>query len=103
MIKAKEVVYKISCVPYSCVVEYLMNIGIERAKKITDEQIESINESQVMSAEFARGVVSGARALARECNVSDIVRLIKAEWCCAGEVYDPDLGQYVTDLEYDEE
>ncbi len=70
---------------------------------ITDEEISGLEGNGLMTADFVKGLVRAARAVVKECDQSDIVRLIKAEWCCAGEVYDPDKDQFVVDEDYDEE
>ena len=52
-----------------------------------------------MTQSFVQKLVRTAREVVRNCDQSDIVRLFKSDWCCVGEVYDPDLDQFVTDTE----
>lgn len=96
--KAKTVIDNVAKgIPYVTVIDCLLTWGRAFASNITDEDIDA-----VVNDELKKIVVKATRELAKSCNNSDIVRLIKAEWCCIGEVYDPDLDQFVTDLEHDE-
>ena len=103
MLKAKDICNKIAFnVPYVMILSYILDKGESMIRQITDEDIESITEDNgLMTAGFQRSLVRAAREIVLNCDQSDIVRLFKSEWCCDGEVYDPDLDQYVNDIEED--
>ena len=90
-------------IPYVMVISYILEKGQDAISMITDEDILKLKGNALMTDEFVKTLVTVARAVVRECDQNDIVRLIKAEWCCGGEVYDPDLDQFVTDVENDTE
>lgn len=96
MLKAREIINKETRgVPYVMVISYIMDKGESNIVKITDKQIAGLKENSMMTKEFVQDLVRAAREVCRNCTQSDIVQLIKAEWCCDGEEYDPDLGQFV--------
>lgn len=104
MLKAREICNReAKGVPYVMIISYILDKGQSMIAEITDEEISSLEGNGLMTADFMKGLVRAARAVVRECDQNDIVRLIKAEWCCAGEVYDPDKDQFVVDEDYDEE
>lgn len=84
-------------IPYVVILSYILDKGQSVIKEITDEDIDEIEGNALMTAEFCKDIVRAAREVVRNCDQSDIVRLFKAEWCCAGEVYDPDKDQFVSD------
>lgn len=99
--KAKRIIRRETngSVPYTMVLSYLLSKGTDFTKQIVDEQIDSLEENGMMTKTFIQNLVKAARAVARECDQNDIVRLFKSDWCCAGEVYDPDLDMFITDLD----
>ena len=103
MLKAKDICNRVAFnVPYVMILSYILDKGESMIRQITNEDIESITEDNgLMTAGFQRSLVRAAREIVLNCDQSDIVRLIKSEWCCAGEVYDPDLDQFVNDIEED--
>lgn len=104
MLKAREVCDREARgIPYVMIISYIIDKGQSVIKEITDEEIDALEENGLMTADFVKGLVRAARAVVKECDQNDIVKLIKAEWCCAGEVYDPDKDQFVIDENFDEE
>lgn len=100
MLKAREICDKEARgIPYVMIISYILDKGESNIVKITDEQIENLNGNGLMTEDFVKALVRVAREVCRNCTQDDIIRLIKAEWCCAGEVYDPDKDQFVTDEE----
>lgn len=103
MLKAREICNKEARgIPYVMIISYILDKGESNIIKITDEQIENLNGNGLMTEDFVKALVRAAREVCRNCTQDDIIRLIKAEWCCAGEVYDPDKDQFVTDEEGDD-
>lgn len=100
MLKAREICDKEARgIPYVMIISYILDKGESNIVKITDEQIENLNGNGLMTEDFVKALVRAAREVVRNCKQDDIIRLIKAEWCCAGEVYDPDKDQFVADEE----
>ena len=101
MLKAREVCDReAKGIPYVMIISYIIDKGQSVIKEITDGEIDALEGNGLMTADFIKGLVRAARAVVKECDQNDIVRLIKAEWCCTGEVYDPDKDQFVTDENY---
>lgn len=90
-------------IPYVTIISYIIDKGQSAISEITDDEINALEGNGLMTTDFVKGLVRAARAVVKECDQSDIVRLIKAEWCCSGEIYDPDKDQFVTDETYYEE
>ena len=86
-------------IPYVMILSYILDKGQTIIKEITDEEIEELEGDGLMTQPLVQRLVKTAREVVRQCDQSDIVRLFKSDWCCAGEVYDPDLDQFVTDTE----
>jgi len=102
--KAKEIIDSVSKgIPYVMVISYILDKGQMVISDITDEDIEELEGNAMMTEDFVKNLVRASREVVKQCDQDDIIRLIKSEWCCTGEVYDPDLDQYVTDLEDDYE
>lgn len=102
MLKAREICNKEARgIPYVMVISYILDKGQSMISEITDEQIENLEENGLMTEDFVKALIRVAREVCRNCTQDDIIRLIKAEWCCAGEVYDPDKDQFVMDEEED--
>ena len=100
MLKAREICNKEARgIPYVMIISYILDKGQSMISEITDEQIENLEGNGLMTKEFVQSLVRASREVVRNCRQDDIIRLIKAEWCCAGEVYDPDKDQFVTDEE----
>lgn len=95
-LKAREICNREAWnIPYVMIISYILDKGQTIISEITDEQIANLEGNGLMTREFEQALVRAARAVVRECEQNDIVRLIKAEWCCAGEQYDPDKDQFV--------
>jgi hypothetical protein len=60
------------------VLQYLCEqVGIDKAREITDEEIEAIEGNAFMTQEFCQALVRCARRIARECDfIKDIVPYI---------------------------
>lgn len=102
MLKAREICNKEARgIPYVMIISYILDKGQSMISQITDEQIDNLEDNGLMTKEFVQALVRAAREVVRNCQQDDIIRLIKAEWCCAGEVYDPDKDQFVMDEEED--
>ncbi len=86
-------------IPYVMILSYILEKGQTMIGSITDEQIAELEGNGLMTQSFVQKLVRTAREVVRNCDQSDIVRLFKSDWCCVGEVYDPDLDQFVTDTE----
>lgn len=98
-LKAKEICDKMGKgIPYVMVISYILEKGQDIIQDITDEQIDALEGNGLMTKEFVQTLIKTAREVVRNCDQNDIVRLIKSEWCCSGEVYDPDLDMFVTDV-----
>lgn len=98
MLKAREICnHEAKGIPYVMIISYIIDKGQATISQIEDADIEALEGNGLMTADFIKGLVRAARAVVKECDQNDIIRLIKAEWCCSGEVYDPDKDQFVTD------
>lgn len=96
MNKAKEICNKEGRgIPCVMIIGYILEKGQLAISKITDEQIDAIKENGLMTENFVKTLVRTAREVVRNCTQDDIVRLIKTEWCCSGEVYDAGIGYCV--------
>lgn len=64
------------------VLQYLCEqLGIDRAKEITDEEIEAIEGNGFMTKEFCQAMARCTRRIARECSfVNDIVPYMVDKW-----------------------
>lgn len=103
-LKAREICNReAKGIPYVMIISYILDKGQSVISEITDDDIDALEGNGLMTADFVKGLVRAAREVVKECDQSDIVRLIKAEWCCSGEIYDPDKDQFVTDETYYEE
>lgn len=98
MLKAREICNReAKGIPYVMIISYIIDKGQSVIAEITDEDINNLEGNAMMTADFCKDLVRAARSVVKECDQNDIIRLIKAEWCCSGEVYDPDKDQFVTD------
>lgn len=98
MLKAREICNKTAKgIPYVMILSYILDKGQSMIMKIEDSDIDALEGNGLMTKEFVQNLVRAAREVVRNCDQSDIVRLFKAEWCCAGEVYDPDKDQFVNE------
>ncbi len=96
MLKAREICKREAFnIPYVMIISYILDKGQSMIAEITDEQIDALEGNGLMTQGFVQALVRAARAVVLECDQSEIVRLIKAEWCCSGEEYDPDKDQFV--------
>ena len=101
--KAKEICNKVGKgIPYVMILSYILDKGQTTIRQITDEQIDALEGNNLMTQDLVQGLVRTAREVVLNCEQEDIVRLFKSDWCNAGEVYDSDLDQFVTDTNWDE-
>ena len=104
MNKAREICDKTArCIPYVMILSYILDKGQSMISQITDEDIDKIKDNGFMTADFQKGIVRAAREVVKNCDQSDIVRLFKSDWCCAGEVYNKELDQYVSDVKQEDD
>ena len=104
MLKAKSICNKIAFnVPYVMIISYILDKGESVIKEITDEDISKVEGNALMTEGFVKAMVRAAREVVMECTQDEIIQLIKSEWCCAGEQYDPDKEQFVKADWYNEE
>lgn len=89
-------------IPYVMILSYILDKGQTTISQIEDDDIENLEENGLMTKDFVQTLVRTAREVVRNCGQSDIVRLFKSEWCCSGERYDPDLGQFVNIVDDEE-
>lgn len=90
MLKAREICDReAKGIPYVMIISYIIDKGQDVIAEITDEDIDNIEGNAMMTADFCKGIVRAARAVVKECDQNDIVRLIKAEWSLNGEVRHP--------------
>ena len=89
-------------IPYVMILSYILDKGQATISQIEDSDIEELEGNGLMTKDFVQNLVRAAREVVLNCDQSDIVRLFKSDWCCAGEVYDPDLDQFVTDVDSDD-
>lgn len=102
--KAKEICNREARgIPYTTIIAYVFDKGMSNLEKLTDEQINRAKGNRLLTADFVQTLARAGRELSRNCSVSEIVELIKSDWCCDGEVYDPDRDQFIKDLGDEEE
>ena len=102
--KAKEICDQTANgIPYVMILSYILDKGQATISQIEDSDIDEHEGNGLMTKDFVQNLVRAAREVVLNCDQSDIVRLFKSDWCCAGEVYDPDLDQFVTDENYYED
>ena len=90
-------------IPYGTIIAYIFDKGMSNLEKLTDEQIAEAKGNALLADSFVQGLARAGRELSIHCSVNEIVELIKSDWCCAGEVYDPDRDQFIKDLGDEEE
>lgn len=101
--KAREICDRVGYgIPYVMILSYILDKGESTIKEITDEQIAELEGNGLMTESFVQGLVRTAREVVLNCEQSDIVRLFKTDWCCAGEIYNRDLDMFVPDTEEEE-
>lgn len=102
--KAKEICNREARgIPYTTIIAYIFDKGMSNLEKLTDEQINRAKGNGLMAANFVQALARAGRELSRNRSMSEIVELIKSDWCNVGEVYDPDRDQFVKDLGDEEE
>ena len=102
--KAKEICNREARgIPYTTIIAYVFDKGMSNLEKLTDEQINRAKGNRLLTADFVQTLARAGRELSRNCSMSEIVELIKSDWCNVGEVYDPDRDQFVKDLSEDED
>ena len=72
-------------VMYNMAVAYLLDKGFTFVSKITDEDIESLEENGMMTKDFVQGIVRTARNIANECG-NNTIELI--QFCQKKRVFD---------------
>lgn len=79
----KEIYRKTNLAMWNMSVAYLLDYGVSRVVKITDEEIESLEENGLMTQDFVQDLVRTAREIARECenNVVEIIQFCMVEEC----------------------
>lgn len=90
-------------IPYTTIIAYIFDKGMSNLEKLTDEQINRAKGNRLLTTDFVQALARAGRELSIHCSVNEIVELIKSDWCCDGEVYDPDRDQFVKDLSDEEE
>lgn len=79
-------IYESTCTPvYAMAVAYLLDKGFSFVQKITDEDIENLEENGIMTKEFVQDLVKVARDIANECG-NDVTKLI--QFCQKKRVFD---------------
>ena len=102
--KAKEICNREARgIPYTTIIAYVFDKGMSNLEKLTDEQINRAKGNRLLTADFVQALARAGRELSRNCSMSEIVELIKSDWCNVGEVYDPDRDQFVKDLSEEED
>ena len=110
--KAKEICNREARgIPYTTIIAYVFDKGMSNLEKLTDEQINRAKGNRInrakgnrlLTADFVQALARAGRELSRNCSMSEIVELIKSDWCNVGEVYDPDRDQFVKDLSEEED
>lgn len=83
---------------FNMAIAYLLDVGFSDVKEIKDEEIETLEDSSLLSADFKKGIVRTARAIALECG-NDVVEIIQfcqvenvfsTEWYAPNEEEDED-------------
>ena len=69
-------------------VAYVLDKGVSRIAKLTDEEIEQFEDNGLMTAEYVQDLARMARDIATECK-NNVVEII--QFCAAEEIFDVDL------------
>ena len=69
-------------------VAYVLDKGISRIAKLTDEDIEQFEDNGLMTTEYFQDLARMARKIAIECE-NNVVEII--QFCAAEEIFDVDL------------
>lgn len=75
----------------NAVFSYIMDKGIERIKRITDEDIAGIEGNGLFSAEFSQSIVRCARRICTECEWIEIIEHIRLFLHCTPTVHEVSL------------
>lgn len=70
---------------FNMAIAHYCDIGYRNAIKITDEEIESLEENGMMTKEFVQDLVRTTREIARECGNNPIEII---QYCQAEKFYD---------------
>ena len=82
-----KAIYRRDMGVFPMAVANLLDIGFRRAQKITDEEIERLEENGLMTKEFVQALVRTTRDIALECE-NNVVEII--QFCMAEEVFSID-------------
>ena len=72
----------------NAVISYIMDKGIENVKEITDEQIEKLKGSGLMTQDFVQSLVRCARRICNECEWIELIEFIRLHLWCTPIVHD---------------
>ena len=75
----------------NAVFSYIMDKGIERIKRITDEDIASIEGNGLFAVGFSQSLVRCARRICTECEWIEIIEYIRLFLHCTPTVYEVSL------------
>lgn len=75
----------------NAVFSYIMDKGIERIKRITDEDIASIEGNGLCTATFNQNLVRCARRICTECEWIEIIEYIRLFLFCTPTVHEVSL------------
>lgn len=78
-------IYKENISVFPMAVAHLIDIGLRKAKTITDEDISGMEENGLMTKEFVQDLVRTTRDIALECG-NNAVEVI--QFCMATEIFD---------------
>ena len=70
------------------VISYIMDEGIENVKEITDEQIEKLEGSGLMTQNVVQSLVRCARRICIECEWIELIEFIRLYLWCTPTVHD---------------
>lgn len=91
-------IYRENTGTFAMAVAHLLDIGFRNASKITDEQIENLEENGLMTKKFVQDLVRVSREIAKECG-NDVVEII--QFCAAEKIFDTEwyTGRFEDDDE----
>lgn len=75
----------------NAVFSYIMDNGIKRIKRITDEDIAGIEGNGLFTAEFSQSLVRCARRICIECEWIEIIEYIRLFLYCTPTVHEVSL------------
>lgn len=87
----KIIEHEFDAIVESVVFIYIMDKGIERIKRITDEDIAGIEGDGLCTAAFNQNLVRCARRICTECEWIEIIEYIRLFLFCAPTVHEVSL------------